>query len=1138
MMKQALIFLLALQLAAYGCAPEKRDLPGAEDGDELDAVEGDGEDQVDADGEGEPDGEVEPDGEGDPDADADEDVEEDEIGPVCGNSAIEEGEECDDGRNGDPDDGCTDACLYSCHASSECMDADVCNGDETCGPSTHRCEAGTPREDGFVCAPGDPRMICLSQICVESACGDGFVDTGNGEDCEPPAAGSCNAECKLTCTGDTDCPDDLNVCNGNEYCNLGTNLCDRRDPLSDGTSCGTSPRMICLAQSCQASRCGDGYVDAGQDPAEECEDGNIVTDDGCEPDTCRYSCHADPDCDDGHDCTDDHCDSTTTHACQASTVSGTATVCRVGAGTCDSPETCDGTNQDCPADAFLPSTTECRPAAGQCDVAESCTGTSADCPVNAFRPVGYTCDDANPYTHDDVCTASGLCIGTPSGLTGVVSVSVGNYHTCAHMSTNGAKCWGRNSGGQLGDWTTTDRSVPDDVWGGIVGVIDISAGGYHSCALMDTGGVMCWGSNSYGQIGDGTTTGRLTPVDVSGLTSGVMAVSAGGSHTCALTTSGGVKCWGQNDNGQLGDGTTTQQTTPVDVSGLTSGVTAISAGGTHTCALMTGGGVKCWGYNNQGQLGDGTYARSSIPVDVSGLTSGVSAVSLGYYYTCALTTGGGVKCWGDNSVGQLGDGTNTDRNTPVDVTGLASGVTKVSAGGGHACVVTSGGGVKCWGDNTYGELGDRTTVQRTSPVDVVSLSSGVADLDAGGYAYYSSTGTNGGHTCALLAAGSLECWGRNDSGQLGDATTITRTAPVDVTGLAVGMSDVSVGGNHACALTTGGGVKCQGWNEYGQLGDGSVLIPSAAVDVTGLASGVASISIGMNHSCAVTTAGGAQCWGYNNYGQIGNGTTTNRTAPTDVFGLTTGVLQVSAGGSHTCAVTTTGGAKCWGYNVNGQLGDGTTMNRITARDVVGLTSGVVAVEAGASHTCALLDTGGVKCWGNNSNYQLGDGTNTNASSPVDVSGLTSGVAAISAGGSHTCALMDTGGLKCWGNNGNGQVGDGSYVMYRATPVDVSGLTSGVAAVSAGGSHTCALLTVGAARCWGINTYGQVGNGGSMDSHSPAIVTGLSADVAAVSAGFVSSCAVMAVGNVKCWGYDRYGQTTGFFNGYPHPVVSL
>jgi cysteine-rich repeat protein len=1085
MMKQAPIFLLALSLAAHGCAPEKRALP-LPDGEE-DAVEDDGEDQADADGDGEPDGEVEPDGEGDPDADAEEDVEEDEIGPVCGNGDIEEGEECDDGRNGDPDDGCTDACLYSCHESSECMDTDVCNGDETCGSSTHRCEAGTPREDGFVCSPGDPRMICLSEICVESTCGDGFVDTGSGEDCEPPVSGSCNAECKLTCTGDTDCPDDLNVCNGTEYCNLGTNLCDRRDPLPDGTECGTSPRMICLSQSCQASRCGDGYVDMGQDPAEECEDGNAVADDGCEPDTCRYSCHADPDCDDGHACTDDHCDSTATHACAPSTISGTDVLCRAGAGACDSPESCDGTGQDCPADTFLPSATECRPAAGQCDVAESCTGTAAACPVNAFRPVGYTCDDGNPYTHDDACNASGLCIGIPSGLTGVVSVSAGNYHTCAHMSTNGAKCWGENSSGQLGDWTTNDRSVPDDVWGGIVGVIDISSGGYHTCALMDTGGVMCWGSNNYGQIGDGTTTGRLTPVDVSGLTSGVMAVSAGGTHTCALTTAGGVKCWGHNSQGQLGDGTTTRRLTPVDVMGL---------------------------------------------------TSGVSAVSLGYYYTCALTTGGGAKCWGDNGVGQIGDGTNTDRNSPVDVTGLTSGVAKVSAGGGHACVITSAGGVKCWGDNSYGELGDRTTVQRTSPVDVVNLSSGVADIDAGGYAYYLSTGTNGGHTCALLAAGSLECWGRNDSGQLGDATTITRPVPVDVTGLAVGMSDVSVGGNHACALTSGGGVKCQGLNEYGQLGDGSVLIPSAAVDVSGLASGVASISIGTSHSCAVTAAGGAQCWGYNNYGQIGNGATTNRTTPTDVYGLTTGVRQISAGGSHTCAVTTAGGAKCWGYNVNGQLGDGTTMNRITPRDVLGLTSGVVAVEAGSSHTCALLDTGGVKCWGNNGNYQLGDGTNTNSSTPVDVSGLTSGVAAVSVGGSHTCALLDTGGLKCWGNNGNGQVGDGSYVMYRATPVDVSGLTSGVAAVSAGGSHTCALLTTGAARCWGSNTYGQVGNGGSMDSHSPASVTGLSADVAAVGAGSVGSCAVMAVGNVKCWGHDRYGQTSGFFNGYPHPVVSL
>lgn len=250
------------------------------------------------------------------------------------------------------------------------------------------------------------------------------------------------------------------------------------------------------------------------------------------------------------------------------------------------------------------------------------------------------------------------------------------------------------------------------------GAASVEVGANFSCVVTTAGGAKCWGDNHVNQIGDGTATTRPSPTDVSGLTSGVAAISAGVYHTCALTTSGGAKCWGLNMYGRVGDGTTTNRTTPVDVTGLTSGVASIVAGQTHTCAVTTGG-AKCWGFNNAGRLGDGTTTNRSTPVDVTGLTSGVASISGGDRQTCAVTTGGGVQCWGFNGYGQLGDGSNTDRSTPVAVDGLTSGVASVSGGSSHTCALTTNGSVKCWGANYNGELGDGTTTNSNEPVDVV-----------------------------------------------------------------------------------------------------------------------------------------------------------------------------------------------------------------------------------------------------------------------------------------------------------------------------------------------------------------------------------------------------------------------------------
>ncbi|MCL5952060.1 MAG: hypothetical protein M1132_10140 [Chloroflexi bacterium] len=365
--------------------------------------------------------------------------------------------------------------------------------------------------------------------------------------------------------------------------------------------------------------------------------------------------------------------------------------------------------------------------------------------------------------------------------------------------------------------------------------------------------------------------------------------------------------------------------------------TKVAAGAFHTCALTTGGGVKCWGENNHGLLGDGgggtpcggIFVCRPAPVDVVGLASGVSAIATGHGDTCALTTGGGVKCWGWNTAGELGDGTTTDRPTPVDVSGLTSGVTAVTTGGLHACALTSGGGVKCWGLNSFGQLGDGTTTNRLTPIDVAGLTSGVTAIDAGEY-----------YTCALTSSGGVKCWGLNSDGQLGDGTTTTRLAPVDVTGLTSGVTAIATGGifaigGHTCALTTGGGVKCWGWNTAGELGDGTTTDRLTPVNVSGLSSGVSAIATGEFHTCALMTGGGVLCWGSNDYGELGDGTTVEKLVPNPVNGLSSGVVFIAAGGFDTCAVTSAGQIKCWGENDYGELGDGTGTSSGIPVDVVG-----------------------------------------------------------------------------------------------------------------------------------------------------------------------------------------------------------
>jgi RHS repeat-associated protein/uncharacterized repeat protein (TIGR01451 family) len=729
------------------------------------------------------------------------------------------------------------------------------------------------------------------------------------------------------------------------------------------------------------------------------------------------------------------------------------------------------------------------------------------------RLLGVSGPNQQGFTYNPIGNL--IAKNTPGTFT---AITAGGGHTCALTSAGGVDCWGLNYYGQLGNGTTVNSNAPLVVNGLTSGVTAIAAGYDHTCVLTSAGGVKCWGYNYYGQLGDGTTTNRSTPVDVSGLTSGVTAIVAGQYHTCALTALGGVKCWGSNGSGQLGDGTTTQRLAPVAVSGLTSGVTVIAAGYSHTCVLTSAGGVKCWGFNGSGQLGDGTTTQRLAPVAVSGLTSGVTVITAGYSHTCALTSTGGAKCWGLNNFGQLGDGTTINRKTSVAVSGLTSGATTIAASGWHTCALTSTGGTKCWGRNSLGQIGDGTTTDRFTPMDVSGLTNSVTAIATGHI-----------HTCVLTNTGWVKCWGSNDSGQLGNGmpAPALHVTPVAVSGLTSGVTAITVGYYHTCALTSAGVAKCWGSNSFGQLGDGTVTNHITPMDVSGLANGVTAISGGGWYNCALTTSGGVKCWGANSSGQLGDGTMIDRLTPVDVSGLTSGVIAISASNTdyaHTCALTSLGGVKCWGYNGSGELGDGTTTDRLTPVDVSGLTSGVIAIAASDSYTCALTSAGGVKCWGYNGTGQLGDGTTTDHITPMDVSGLTSGVTAIAAGGNHVCALTSAGGVKCWGFNYYGALGNGITSPTVITrPMDVVGLTSGVTAIVGGIWHTCAMTTSGGVKCWGFNNKGELGDGTMTNRLTPVDVSGLASGVSAIAAGYDHTCALTTSGAVKCWGNNNDGK---------------
>jgi alpha-tubulin suppressor-like RCC1 family protein len=591
----------------------------------------------------------------------------------------------------------------------------------------------------------------------------------------------------------------------------------------------------------------------------------------------------------------------------------------------------------------------------------------------------------------------------------------------------------------------------------------VSVGGETACALLADRTLRCWGRNEQGQVGAGSGASRLpTPQVVSGL-GDVAKVSVGRWTTCAIQTTGQAYCWGDDYTGGLGDGgplsPNIQQRAPVMVSNLADAID-IDAGYNHACAVRRGGAVVCWGGGESGEVGDGTTGSPTAPVAVAGL-SGAVAVDATGDVSCAQLADGTVRCWGWNNVGQLGDGSTVNALTPVTVSGLGR-VSQVSVGAYGGCAVLRDDSMWCWGENGAGQLLDGTTQYQTVPIRIRERLVKVG----------------GATTCTIGTDGVARCWGRNPGG-LGDGVATTSSTPVTVA--LTDVIDLATTGYSSCAVVRSGQVHCWGDNSWGQLGQNDLVARAAPTAVAGLATAVA-ISVGGETACALLADRTLRCWGRNEQGQVGAGSTTSRlVTPQVVTGLGS-VAEVSVGRWMTCAIQTNGQAYCWGEDDMGNLGNGdaTTSQQRAPVTVSNLTD-AIDIAASYDSVCALRATGQVMCWGGGQYGSLGNGTTVNQASPVEVE-CVNGAVEVSAGHSSVvCARLTDGTLRCWGRGSNGRLGHGSTVD-SAIPVVVGNL-SGATGISVN-DHACARLQNGRVWCWGPNDAGQLGDGTTTDQSLP------------------------------------------------------
>lgn len=698
-------------------------------------------------------------------------------------------------------------------------------------------------------------------------------------------------------------------------------------------------------------------------------------------------------------------------------------------------------------------------------------------------------------------------------------ITAAPLHSCAIAASGVPYCWGGNGYGELGDGTTRDRPTPVAVVGAPI-FTSIAAGFTHGCGLTANGSAYCWGSNDHGQLGEGTQDNFIhAPVPVAG-GHAFTSLSLGTSHACGVATTGTAYCWGSyldDFEGRNGNGTGRGSLAPLAVAGGLR-FNTVSTGYIHTCGLTTAGAAWCWGSNSQGQLGvpnpppGGISPISYLPVTVSGGLE-FSALSTGGRHTCALTRTGAAYCWGEGIMGQLGTGSAVPfSTTPLPVSGGLSFVA-INSDVMHTCGITASGAVYCWGANSSGQTGPASdTCIGSTPCNLVPRL--IPGLPA-----VTQIATGWDHTCALANNGNVYCWGDRGSGQLGTGTAVYRTTPTAVAGgLKFRWLDATF--QSSCAVTISGTTQC-----WGGTGNASVLVPTAVPGTPEFAT----IDGSRDYACGLTPAGAAYCWGPGGFGQLGNGGTTSSSTPVAVSGAHA-FRAITVGGTFSCGLTLSQTAHCWGLNMLGQLGTGTNQGPercpfgppiacSTVPAPVADGHAFVTLSAGAVHGCGITTANVAYCWGRNSYGQLGDGSKTDNPRPVRAGGNLAFMA-ISAAEGHTCALTTAGAAYCWGYNSHGQLGDGTTTSSEV-PIKVATSQTFVS-IHAGINHSCGLTAQGAAYCWGNNAQGALGVA-QFKAPSPPVAVSGGHTFASIATGSAHTCGLTASGDAYCWGLTDRGQ---------------